>query len=569
MNPNTKPSTRSDPAASSNLSRRTALGAVAGFAAASLTADRASGQSGAGGRASPVGNDARDANGIRFLSPGRGSTARSLQDELADLAVSPEQYGATGDGATDDTAALQAALDTGRSVRLTQGRQYLVRSKLTIAADGVFLSGGGRIRIAPDFRVTDDRSGRNTHLRVLFVTGSNVTIEGVTFDATRAPPGTAVENGFLWITAPWAAVHNCLFIGNQKGSCIWALGNAPYLSVLGCRFVDCSGAVVAKGRHTIISNNVIINATDAAIAINGQSCVGAVVSGNTIGNDKAFVIPSMIAVEEGASDWTITGNVLTGVNGGGIVCLNVLDSTTVKGGVIANNVIDAHLFDGTLPKSPNPAALLGISGSYTDWIAQGNRITGAPSGNSNSQLVAIAASGGLFHGNIIDGSGVGGLAAMIGISAGKGGLTIRDNKSRNAANGRHYLFGPGDYGNAPCRFIGGELLGGEEGINAEFHVARITGLTLQLDNITACTARSVVNATTIWGDRAAFLNAGAWARPHRVGPFTDMSCNAVPQRAGRIPFQPGDRLHYLAPRSGGYAGMIRVGNEWKMVTPVP
>lgn len=498
---------------------------------------------------------------IQVVQFGRGAIARSVQDEFRDLPVSPEGYGAVGDGVADDTAALQAALDSGRSVRLTQGRTYVLKSRLVLSASNVSVMGGGRVKIPRDFK--PDRGSDGTHMRALFVKGENVTISGVIFDAADAPLGTAAENGLIWSTAPFTAIRDCQFIGNPKGTCIWSLGDAPYLSVLGCQFLDCSGAVFAKGRNVVINNNIIINATDAAIAINGTTCVGAVVANNTISNEKLAPVPSMIAVEEGPSDWTITGNTLLGANGGGIVCINILDFGSVKGGIIANNVINGCNFAGKLPTSRNPAALLSISQNYVDWIVHDNRISGCPAGNSNSRLAILPATGGSFHDNVIDGTATPGLSAMVSISAGSGGLSIKDNRTIGPKGARHFLFGEGAYGDAPCIFIGGKFHGGAEGINAELKAPSISGLQIGIQDLSDCTAGKVVHAPSAIGDRGAFLNAGAWARPHRIGIHTEMYCDALPAKAGALPFQGGDKFHYLNPQSGGYLGIVRVANAWK------
>src|SRR5690242_15169161 len=46
-------------------------------------------------------------------------------------------YGATGDGVTDDTAAIQAALDAGHAVVFPDGKTYLISSTLTPQSDSV------------------------------------------------------------------------------------------------------------------------------------------------------------------------------------------------------------------------------------------------------------------------------------------------------------------------------------------------------------------------------------------------------------------------------------------------
>lgn len=59
-----------------------------------------------------------------------GNTARTLSDRFADT-INVLDYGATGDGVTDDTTAIQNALDTRKSVYFPPGK-YLVTSELTM-----------------------------------------------------------------------------------------------------------------------------------------------------------------------------------------------------------------------------------------------------------------------------------------------------------------------------------------------------------------------------------------------------------------------------------------------------
>lgn len=76
---------------------------------------------------------------IGFLQSGIGAIYRTVQDELRDR-VSVKQFGAKGDGVTDDTLAIQRALNLGGLIYMPPGR-YLF-SSLTIP-DNTHLFGAG------------------------------------------------------------------------------------------------------------------------------------------------------------------------------------------------------------------------------------------------------------------------------------------------------------------------------------------------------------------------------------------------------------------------------------------
>ena len=87
--------------------------------------------------------DLADADGsdwIGYTPTGTGSVARSAQEKMRDM-VSVKDFGAVGDGVTDDTLAIQAAIDAnpGRIIFVPHGSYKF--SQLTISSNGTTLMG--------------------------------------------------------------------------------------------------------------------------------------------------------------------------------------------------------------------------------------------------------------------------------------------------------------------------------------------------------------------------------------------------------------------------------------------
>lgn len=78
---------------------------------------------------------------LNFTSSLTGGVQRSLQAKLEDF-VSVKDFGATGDGTTDDTLAIQAALDTHRHVYIPAG-VYKIISTLNCTTVGQIIRGEG------------------------------------------------------------------------------------------------------------------------------------------------------------------------------------------------------------------------------------------------------------------------------------------------------------------------------------------------------------------------------------------------------------------------------------------
>jgi len=100
-------------------------------------------------RADPTGSNLAASDGsslVGFLQAGTGAVARTAQAKMRDV-VSVKDFDAVGDGATNDSAAVQAAIDAveaagGGTVFFPAGT-YVLNSTCTVLASGVCIEGDG------------------------------------------------------------------------------------------------------------------------------------------------------------------------------------------------------------------------------------------------------------------------------------------------------------------------------------------------------------------------------------------------------------------------------------------
>lgn len=162
-----------------------------------------------------------NADEITYTPAGTGAVARTVQSKLRDV-VSVKDFGAVGDGVTDDAAAVQAAIDTvetlGGHLVFPPGK-YLFGSQVTINR-------------------TYAASGSN------FVGERNLIISGYGAEIRTTGAITAFD-----VRGGWLPNHNCLI----EGFTIYHRGNTQ--AVGGIRMIG-AGLVTCKEVSVVVSSSL-------------------------------------------------------------------------------------------------------------------------------------------------------------------------------------------------------------------------------------------------------------------------------------------------------------------------
>ena len=125
-------------------------------------------------------------NTLNFTQQGTGAVSRSIQNKLEEF-VSVKDFGATGDGTTNDTTAFSNAIASGAATIYVPKGTYMVstidltnKNNITIVGESKTLS---IIKLI----------NSSNNMTILCTTSTNITIKGLTVDANRANQTSGVH----------------------------------------------------------------------------------------------------------------------------------------------------------------------------------------------------------------------------------------------------------------------------------------------------------------------------------------------------------------------------------------
>ena len=175
-----------------------------------------------------------------------------------------KDYGAVGDGVTNDTNAIQTAINVGKPVYFPQGTYLVSLSSLTLNNNS-YLYGQGRLSKIKTTGTADNFA------MIKAVSKSNITIDSLCFETPKSTQGALLIASCSNVTVKNCRAVNCelVFVGSH--ATIWDINNINGYFGIYDYVID----------ETDYSNNIVIE---------GNECVGDGVTGRGGISQSAIVI---------------------------------------------------------------------------------------------------------------------------------------------------------------------------------------------------------------------------------------------------------------------------------------
>lgn len=339
---------------------------------------------------------------IGYTPIGIGAVSRTLTSKLNEI-ISVKDFGAVGDGITDDTVAIQACYtaNPGRIISHGEGYTYLISASLTLYSGTVYTGKS----------IIKQKTGSNIANPMLSGSSvNNVIVKDLEIDGNATGNATALTYGIKFLTGTNNIVQGCNVHDTTQAGIY--LASESYSKVLDNHIINC-------GRNIGTDNHGIMMISNNATPLSNIIC-----SGNTVLNAYRKGITVYNATPGTINGVVINGNSISGCSTGGIYTANAGAAThgyqhgiTVTGNYCYNNYVNIEtdamsggvVSGNTCDTTSGGQGLVSSDCIYSSFT--GNTVT-----NSQADGMKFIATTAPVVGLVID-SNVIGLSSQIGIGS--------------------------------------------------------------------------------------------------------------------------------------------------------
>jgi hypothetical protein len=407
---------------------------------------------------------------VGFLASGTGAMLRTIQSKSRDF-VSVRDFGATGNGSTDDTAAIQAALTASKYVSVPPGR-YVLSATLRAQPDQVIVGSGPEITLlqrtanyGDTITVGTTAAGEgalNFHISGIWFYKPQAYTAGVTTAIDY--PVTASSSHLNITVSTGGSVTDCWFNGMPYGitlvqSSLFLINKCQFSGIWDPQTAGLQESVAAIYLKSGASYNVLVSITNCSVAGGYGSATRNVTIGAATLSFSESIGAQYGVLCEACEGLYIGGNYFGGQSYYGVMLTR---NNIVAGVKIEGNFFDCAIDTCIYTTTASDAAVDGLVISNNNFNGQLAGLHAIRLNDPGSWISAVNVN---ISNNVIENFAAGPII----ISGGKGVNVSNNNISAyNTASASNtapdYSAGVYVYGTASYVCVSGNLYGG--GINA-------------------------------------------------------------------------------------------------------